>query len=1173
MFIPLYTSHTGSKNKNSAAYTLAMIGTTGYERRRTGLLLLALSFLAYGAAGAIPPADMQEATRLNNLGVAYMNQQLLDKALGYFNQAISADASIAIPHLNAGIALLTGQHPEDARIQLELAANDDPHNPRVWYNLGLLERQQNHLEAMMADFQKVLADDPRNADAHYFLGSALSDRKDYAAAIREYQSALAIVPIHASAEFGLARALNRVGDMEGARQHLEHFQRITQEKLSSPLAQTYGDQGLDSLTQEMYSVANPVGPMIPVSFALTALLGKQPLAAETATPESSTAVCQIDLAGTGDPDLLVMGGPGPFQYLRHHAGGTYERLRAAELGITIQDQPTACAVGDFDNDGHPDLALALTDRVLLFHNRGDGTFTDVTTKAGLHPLNHPAAMTFVDFDHDGDLDLLLTGSPLAFGSDNVLWRNNGDQTFTDWTAPTGLAGTAPTTNAILSDLNNDRAVDLIVAGQSGVALYLNRREGPFTGVPLYDDHSMPAASGVTILDFDKDGLMDIAVTHAGAPGISLWKNIDGTHFKRVDLTLPGVRRAWGITPIDFDNDGWIDLAAIVETEHGTELRVLRNLGPSGFQDVSAQLHLNGLSLPGSRGLIASDVDGDGAADLIVSRVAGLPFLLHNVGGNLNHSAKILIHGLADNKTGLGTKVEVFAAGNWQKFEVSGSSGYLSQAAPVILAGLGAAAHPEIIRLLWPTGVPQDEIDTEARNTINLTELDRRGSSCPVVFAWNGSKYEFITDTIGAAVVGHWFSPTTRNKPDPDEWIKIGSNQLRAHNGMLSLRMGEPMEEVNYIDQVKLVAIDHPPNTNVYADERFRDDPPFASGRPIVTRSAHPAHAVWDSNGRDVSTLLLQADHRFVHGFKLLPYDGFANLHRLTLDLGPWSPAQPLRLLMTGYIEYFSASSLYAAWQAGISPISPFVEAQRSDGSWTRVINDMGFPAGLERTMVADLTGKLPAGTRRIRIITNLQIYWDQLQISNDPDATASIRQTELPLASASLAFRGYPKQIDGKSPGDLSYDYQQASQTGPFVRAAGLYTRTGDVTPLLEKVDDHFAIFGSGEDLDLEFRPTELPSLPEGWTRDYFFYANGYVKDMDFYEALPTTVADLPFHRMSGYPYPATSHFPQTPEAIAYELEWNDRPDGNNPRADNAFHYQRRNPTPEIPSSDPGQHH
>src|SRR5581483_11117331 len=174
---------------------------------------------------------------------------------------------------------------------------------------------------------------------------------------------------------------------------------------------------------------------------------------------------------------------------------------------------------------------------------------------------------------------------------NVMWRNNGNSTFTEWTEPTGLAGQGSTVQATLSDINNDRAVDLVVTGSTGApTVYLNQREGAFRPMSLYSDSSLAPSQGLATFDFNKDGWMDVAVTHAGAPGLSLWRNVQGERFERVPLPTGDVTGAWGVTPIDFDNDGWIDLAAILETAHGSELRVFRNLGANGgskgFEDVT-----------------------------------------------------------------------------------------------------------------------------------------------------------------------------------------------------------------------------------------------------------------------------------------------------------------------------------------------------------------------------------------------------------------------------------------------------------------------------------------------------------------------------------------------------------------------------------------------------------
>src|SRR6266852_126387 len=177
-----------------------------------------------------------------------------------------------------------------------------------------------------------------------------------------------------------------------------------------------------------------------------------------------------------------------------------------------------------------------------------------------------------------------------------------------------------------------------------------------------------------------------------------------------------------------------------------------------------------------------------------------------------------------------------------------------------------------------------------------------------------------------------------------------------------------MEESVDLDQVKLLAIDQPERFDVSPNERFDSNPPFPEFGVMTTGDAHLPVSAWDDRGNNVLALLAKRDRKYVTSLDELPFAGFAKLHWIELDLGEWNPRLPLRLIADGYTDYFTATSMYAADQAGIKVIPPYVEAQNAQGQWIRVVEDMGFPAGLARTMIADLTGKIPAGTRRIRIV-------------------------------------------------------------------------------------------------------------------------------------------------------------------------------------------------------------
>jgi len=1119
--------------------------------------LSALVFLAaIGVAAGAETRYNAEAVRLNNHGVAQMGQQFTERAAVSFADAFKKDPKMAQAAINEGIALMTLQKLQEARKALQAALVLNPDDAQAWYNLGLAQHADNELDAALASFQQAVKFDPRDVDSYYYEGLCYGELKQFDREIEVLKQALAITPLHASSEFAMARALQRSGRTPEAKEHFKLFQHMTSTKISAPIGLAYGEQGHYSTVTPLEEPQQVAEKMIPVR------LEAQPMVADTGRSSETGGACMTDVTGSGAMDLVLMeSGSQAIRVLHHRVDGSFEELDAASAGLKASGHAVACAVGDYDGDNLNDLAVALEDRILLFRNLGKGKFADVTAEAGLAPRNRPTGITFVDYDHDGDLDLFVTGAGLNPGdAPNVLWRNNGNKTFTEWTEPTGLGGSGTTAAAVLTDFNNDRAVDLAVTGDGAAPLfYVNPREGKYPTQPLYENEKLPPTTGIAVLDYNKDGWMDIAVTHDGGPGFTLWRNVAGPEsigrrFERVDLPLRGALRGWGVTPIDIDNDGWIDLATIVETTAGPQVRVLRNKGDGSFEDVSHTLGLDTVKLSAPRGLIAADVDGDGAPDLIVTQLNAPPVLLENVGGNKNHFVRLDLSGYADNKTGLGSKVEIFASGQWQKWELAGASGYQTQAPPQLLIGLGKAEGIDLLRILWPTGILQDEIDLPHTRVIAMKEADRRGSSCPVLFAWNGHEYKLVTDVIGAAVVGHWFTPTRRNTPNPSEWVKVDGDQLAGVKGKLSLRFIEPMEEVNYIDQLRLVAVDHPESVEVNPDERFLDNPPFASGRVVASKGARLPLGAWDGEGRDVLDALSRRDHKFASGFTPTPYDGFADLHTLTLDLGEVNANRPLKLLMTGYVNYFSATSLYAAWQAAIKPISPYVEAQLADGSWERIPGEAGFPAGLERTIVVDLSGKLPAGTQRIRLVSNLEIYWDHVLIDNRADGET--RTTEVPLALATEHFRGYPQQIEGASPGDLDYDYDRVSLTGPFQHQRGNYTRYGDVTALVKGIDDRYAIFGSGEEIAAEFDATKLPALPAHWKRDYFFYANGFVKDMDWWDASPFTVAQLPFHRMSQYPYPKPEEYPDDADALAYQLNWNDRFDSGEPVRSYRFDYQ-----------------
>ncbi len=731
------------------------------------------------------PFPYTEAIRANNIGLVLMDRLQFDQALGKFQTACILDPQSDVGCLNTGIAFLNMRRYDDARRILETSVQRDPQSPRAWFNLALLERAANHADAALADFQKVAALDPGDPDTQYFLGFLDAEAGHLDRASAEFHRAIEIDPFHASAEYGLAELEQDSGDAAGAKTHLERFRHITGQGLGKPIEFVYGGQGKYSLAGEIPGPPpNPAPPAIPVHFVdVSSDLGlpratlprprtevarvRGKTKSETppqAAPEDlasflGSGACVLDYDGDGKPDIFLVNADGKGNAaLLHNVGhGKFVNVTKA-ANLQFLGEGTGCAVGDYDNDGHPDLVVSSGDGITLFHNEGDGTFKDVTDAAGVRTVGLALGVTFLDYDHDGDLDIYVTrfnnfplenpAQPFTFLDDspppgNILWRNLGGGSFGDYTKQMALAGSAASVAALESDLNNDGTIDLVVTGwENSPEVFLNAREGPFQSAAPWVGETPPRPAGAVALDFDHDGRMDLAFTHWAPPGLSLWRNTGvaraqekgpqgAPSFERVALPDPGWMRAWGIAAFDYDNDGWTDLVAVGETFAGKgQILLLRNegVGADGkvhFRDVTHATGLDKIVLHNPRSVIAFDPEGDGSADLLITQNSLPPVLLKNVGGNENNWLELALTGDADNRTGIGTRVEILSGARKQFFEVPGASGYLGQSPAEIFTGLGnedAAAN--VLRLRWPTGAHQNEMQIQGNQRAAITEQSK-----------------------------------------------------------------------------------------------------------------------------------------------------------------------------------------------------------------------------------------------------------------------------------------------------------------------------------------------------------------------------------------------------------------------------------------------------------------
>lgn len=768
-----------------------------------------------------------------------------------------------------------------------------------------------------------------------------------------------------------------------------------------------------------------------------------------------------------------------------------QRLGGFEAGTV------AMAHGDLNFDYHTDVVLAGESGVRLYRSDSTGVLTEAT--GGLPAAfqqNNYTGIWLADVDLEGDLDIVLgsaTGSPLVA-------RNNGDGTYAlqqPWTWGGGLRSFA------WADFDADGDPDPAMAGTNGqLGIWSNERQGQYLPVDLPTPEAAVHALHAT--DLDADGRVEVLAGLANGAVVSLNRTDANTWMLEPVVQTVALEPISWLTTADLDNNGMLDLIATGASATTIWLAAGDRYHPIQLAEARVQA--------------VADLNNDGFLDLVGQDAEGRAVWWQTTGTQNYRWVKLLFRAaqaIGDqriNAFAYGSRAEVRTGLLYQQRVVEN---------PMVHVGLGTHEHANLLRVIWPNGDIQAEFDQQAEETIRTPQ--RLKGSCPWVFTYDGTQMRFVTDFLWRSPLGLRINAQeTAGVMTTGDWVMIQGDQLQPRDGKYDIRITAELWETHFFDHVALHVIDHPAETTVLVDERFAFPPP-----PLAlhyTTPPQPVAQVVDEQGNDLTAQALSRDDQYVGDFALGPYQGVAQPHTLEVDLGEAVPADAgLVLVAFGWVRPTDSSINVALSQGSHAPPQGLqVEVPDGLGGWRVLHPNLGFPSGKDKTVLIPLGEAFAAGApRRVRLRTNLEIYWDQIQWAVQQSGDEVNVRTLAP-EQADLRYRGFSAMVQPNRQTPERPVYDQLAGTAPrWMDLEGYYTRYGDVRPLLDTVDDRYVIMNAGDEFRFLFDAPEPP--PPGWTRTFVLAGDGWVKDGDYNTAFSETVLPLPTHASADYSTPPTT--------------------------------------------------
>ena len=1086
-------------------------------RRARRLLIAATGFfvvvnlaiaIALGLFGGDKKAS--QFPRLTNLGKSHYEKGDASNAIVVLEQALSLAPDSLDARLNLACAFLLAGRSSNALQAAESALALDAKNAAARFVMGCALLRSGRFTNAIQELQTAKNIDVTVNAAAFQLGLAFEGAGLAAEAAAEWTELAQFDPEHPAVHFRLGQALLRAGKKDEGMAELEIHRRIAARNppgMANPATYERCKYTVIRLPAETEQ-PDPATPRILFTDATAAAF----------PPEGGPwlgPVGVVDFAQTGDNHLFVTQ-TGPVFRLLLNSNGVF-RPAAKSFPARVPTRPERCLVGDFNNDGAPDALVLGDPAVHLFKLNTNGAMVESAAFSGLkNAAGTDGAL--LDLDFRGNLDFL---SLQPAGAVRVL-RNLGNMYFSDVTTNSGIPALSGARSIAVDDWNGDDLPDVLLGRDNAPPLLLlKQRGGPLAATNSPPD--WPSGGVIALGDLNNDARPDLVVATASRLEIVLNGLKDP-----LSVSLGGFKPSRLIL-LDYDNDGWLDILAL-----GDGARLFRNLGARGFRDVSAATGLASVRGPVTDAALA-DFDKDGDTDLVIATPGGLRFL-RNDGGNALLQVKLLLAGRRSNGSGIGVRLDVAAGGLRLSRRVSGL--------PVEI-GVGRHAQLDSLSARWLNLAPSlVEVAVEPRKPIQLIELTLQEGSCPYLYAWDGARFRFVTDILGASPLGLPVSESRRVEADPDEIVWLGNDaNFKTLSNYYTLQITEELREVLYLDDARLIAADHPPGTEIHSSSKLRPGRPFAPHELVLLKNRRPLLNATAANVPNATSLLAENDGRVVSPPALRPSHlrGLAEPHSILLDFGPLPPAKPLVLALTGWIRLGGGMANIAASHQPELPFPfPVLEVETAPDRWQPLDVTVGAPSGKTKTILVDLPNPLPQGAGRLRLSMAFEIHWDRAALF-ERDTPAAFTATPLRPVSSHLHWRGFSELAPLPPECPWTPVYERVKPNSLFTLAPGGWcTRYGPVDELIAGRDNALVLINAGDELTLRFDPAALPPVPPGHTRDFFLAASGWDKDSDFHVTTGLAVEPLPWHGLDDQlygrqPRPA---FTNDPWIRAFNTRW-----------------------------------